>query len=205
MILNGEKFSIFLNCIPFMKFIKLLLAQLIALNSFGQDSTKEIRFTQVDWTLNVPFVSQVQCSILKDTIKQISPTYIKERVTIEKDIYNTCSIKVKPATPDSLKKMSDEAAFTLSKKIIALDFTQDESDLKFTDSASSFEIIDNVRFDIFYYKIKPLKQQRIYNVYWFYSKYDGHDINIDISYDDQNLKLGAYILAILRKSKFGKS
>ncbi len=188
---------------PFMTTIKILILQLIALATFGQDSTKEIRFSQIYWKLSVPPIANIRSSIIQDTITQISQKYIKERVTIEKNEYNNCSIKVKPSEPDSLKAMPDAEAWNQSKKIIALMYTQQGSDFKFIDSVSWFEIIDGVRFDIFFYKIKPAKYP-IFNIYVLYATNDLHDINIDILYDDSNIDLGNQFLEIVRRSKFGR-
>lgn len=188
---------------PFMTTIKLLILQLIAVTTFGQDSTKEISFSQIDWKLGVPIITNIRSSIKQDTANQISPTYIKERFIIEKDRYNTCSIKIKPSESDSLKAMPDAEAWEQSKKIIALTYSQQGSDIKFIDSVSSFEIIDGVRFDIFFYKIKPSKYSE-FNIYILHAKHDLHDINIDISYDDSNAELGKQFLEMLRNSKFEK-
>ncbi len=187
----------------FMKTFKLILLQLITLGSYGQNTTKEIKFTQINWTLSVPAIANVHSAIMQDTIIQISPSYIKERVTIEKDSYNTFSIKVRSSDPDSLKAMTDEEAFNQSNKIIALTFNRSGSDIKFIDSASSFDVIDGVRFDMFNYKIKPEKYP-MFNCYVAFGKYEGHDINIFISYDNINLDLGKYFLDILKQSRFGK-
>lgn len=186
-----------------MKTFKLIFLQLITLGTFGQDTTKEIKFSQINWTLSVPSITSVHSAIVQDTIKQISPSYIKERVTIEKDSYNTFSIKVKASEPDSLKAITDEEAFNQSKKIIALTYNQSGSDIKFIDSASSFDVIDGVRFDMFNYKIKPEKYP-MFNCYVAFGKYEGHDINIFISYENLNLYLGKYFFDILKQSRFGK-
>jgi hypothetical protein len=100
--------------------------------------------------------------------------------------------------------MPDAEAWNQSKKIIALTYTQQGSDVKFIDSLSSFEIIDGVRFDIFFYKIKPAKYST-FNIYELHAKNDLHDINIDISYDDSNIVLGNHFLEIVRGSKFGRN
>jgi hypothetical protein len=183
---------------------KILVLQLISLTIFGQDSIKGIQFSQIDWKLSVPLNANIHSSIRQDTIKQIASNYVKERVIIEKDKYNTCSIKVKPSEPDSLKAMPDAEAWEQSKKIIALTYTQRDSETKFLDSVSSFEVIDGVQFDIFFYKIKPANYS-IFNVYIFHAKYDLHDINIDFSYDDSNLDLGKQFLEIIRSSKFDRN
>lgn len=186
-----------------MKTFKLIFLQLITLGTFGQDTTKEIKFSQINWTLSVPSITSVHSAIVQDTIKQISPSYIKERVTIEKDSYNTFSIKVKASEPDSLKAITAEEAFNQSKKIIALTYNQSGSDIKFIDSASSFDVIDGVRFDMFNYKIKPEKYP-MFNCYVAFGKYEGPDINIFISYENLNLYLGKYFFDILKQSRFGK-
>ena len=188
---------------PFMKTFKLILLQLITLGAFGQDTTKEIKFTQINWTLRVPSIANVHSAMVQDTIIQIPPSYIKESVTIEKNSYNTFSIKVKSSETDSLKAMTDQEAFNQSKIIIALTYNQSGSDIKFIDSSSSFDVIDGVRFDIFNYKIKP-KKYPMYNCYVAFGKYEGHDINIFISYENLNLDLGKYFFDILKQSRFGK-
>ena len=188
---------------PFMTTIKILILQLICLVTFGQDSTKQIQFSQIEWKLSVPAIKNIRSSITQDTITQISPTYIKERVNIEKNEYNNCLIKVKPSEPNSLKAMPDAEAWNQSKKIIAFTYTQQGSDVKFIDTVSSFEIIDGVRFDIFFYKIKPTKYTTI-NIYILHATNDLHDINIDISYDDSNIVLGNQFLEIIRRSKFDR-
>jgi hypothetical protein len=141
---------------------------------------------------------------MQDTIEEISPTYIKEHVVIQKDKYNTCSIKIKPSEPDSLKAMPDLKAWEQSKKIIALTYAQRDSKTKFLDSASSFEVIDGVQFDIFFYKIKSANYPT-FNIYLLHAKHNLHDINIEVSYDDSDIDLGKQFLEIIRRSKFDRN
>lgn len=188
----------------FMTTIKILLLQLIAVAALGQHSETEIKLSQIHWRLIVPENANIRTSIRQDTIDYISPTYIKERVIFEKDRYNICSIKIKPCEPDSLKAMSDADAWEQSKKIIVFTYVRQNSETKFLDSVSSSELFGGVRFDIFFYKIKPAKSP-IFNVYLLRARHNLHDINIDISYDDSNAELGKQFLEMLRKSKFEKA
>ena len=149
----------------------------------------------------MPEIAGVHSFIDQDTLKQISPNYIKESLAIEKDKYNTCSIKIKPTEPDSLKSIPDVEAWNQSKKLIALMYTQKGSDILFIDSLSSVEVIDRVKFDIFFYKIKPANYP-LFNVYMLHASYDSHDINIHISFDDSSISLGKQFMEIIRRSKF---
>lgn len=196
-----------------MRHFKLLLLLFSFSGCKGQDTLKEYKFPQVNWTLRIPEKSNLLDSAQFDTISRkavnaINKTYeadfdfkeVTPLFTIRQGQFNLLGSTINLF--DTTLGMTWEKSYAFSKQMIMQVINDQSPAVKIIDTLSSFELIDGLRFEKLYLKTFYPDQKLTMNTYWFYRKQNKYDFSINISYTDE--KIGKEFLNLVKTSKFDK-
>lgn len=175
----------------------------------GQDKTKELKFSQVGWTLNIPEKSDLLSTDQFDSLQ--NATKNKTNLNLElsqsevlfiirKDTYNFFGSSV--TAFDTINFKNWESSYSYYKEIVVDLIKSKEPLIILLDTASSTENIDGLIFQKFYTKTSYPKQNLILENYWYYKKQGDLEFSINITFD--NSDIGNNYLTLLRASKFDK-
>ena len=197
----------------FMKHFKLIFFIFVFANCKGQETLKEYKFPQVDWTLKIPAKSKFLDSAQFDTISRkavnaISKTYgidfsfkdVQSLFTIRQGNYNLFGSTINLF--DTTLNMSWEDSYQMSKQMLFKVIEEQTQQVKIIDSLSGYIIVDGIRFEKLYLKTFYPNQKLTMNTIWFYRKQNEYDFSINISYTDENM--GKDYLDIFTNSTFVK-
>ena len=197
----------------FMRHFKLIIILFAFASCKGQDTLKEYKFPQVDWTLRIPVKSNFLDSAQFDTISKkavnaINQTYeadfsfndVKSLFTIRQGQFNLIGSTINLF--DTTLGITWEQSYAASKQMIMQVINEQAPAVKIIDTLTSYELIDGLRFEKLYLKTLYPDQKLTMNTYWFYRKQNKYDFSINISYTDESI--GKQFLDLLRTSKFDK-
>jgi len=191
------------------KNILLIFCGFIFFSCKGQDKTKELKFTQVGWTLPIPensdFLSPTQFDSLQTATKkktnldfELSESEVL--FLIRKDAYNYFGSSITAFDTTNFKTW--ESAYSFEKKTVVDIIKSNEPLILLLDSASSTENIDGLIFQKFYMKTSYPRQNLILENYWYYRQQDNLEFSINVTFNNKDI--GNNYLTLLRASKFDK-
>ena len=187
----------------------LVLCVFIFYSCKGQDKTKELKFTQVGWTLPIPensdFLSATQFDSLQTATKKktdLNFELSKSEVlfVIRKDAYNYFGSSITAFDTTNFKTW--ESAYSYEKKMVVDLIKSKEPLILLLDSASSIENIDGLIFQKFYMKTSYPRQNLILENYWYYRQQENLEFSINVTFNNKDI--GNSYLTLLRASKFDK-
>jgi hypothetical protein len=176
----------------------------------AQDSTKQLYFPQVNWTLSFPDNSKLFSWQQIDSFQSATANKIRSRDYIftaqevlflfKSDGNNFFGSTITPF--DSLNFKTWQSSYSYAKQT-ALDLIQSmKSIVTLKDTTTSTEIINGVLFQKFFMRTEHPKIKTIRDSYWYYTENKGVELSINISFTDSII--GNKYLSVLRTSKFGK-
>jgi hypothetical protein len=199
----------------FMKHFSSLLIILTFCACKAQTSTKQLRITEIGWTLQIPtdanFLNSSQFDTLqRKVIKSVNDAYdvssdeefkkVRALFTIRKGQFNFINSSINHY--DSALSDTWQNAYAKSKDMLFDLLEKQKPELQVIDTSTSVEIIDGLEFEKLYIKTFYPRQKLTMFSYWFYRKHDNYDFSVNISYIDEFI--GKQYLEILRSSKFDK-
>lgn len=179
----------------------------------GQDTARQVFFSEVGWRLTVNPSKFADTSLFNsvaqkangainntfgtdvDLLKQIHPLF-----TIIDGNYNIFGSTINLF--DSSLFRSWELSYEASKQMILNVLENQAPAVQILDTLSGQEIVDGLKFERFYLKTFYPGQKLTMNTYWFYRKQNQYDFSVNISYTDP--QKGQMFLDVFRKSRFIK-
>jgi len=175
----------------------------------AQDKTKELKFSQLGWTLIVPensaFVSATQFDSLKsETEKKVNQSLELSQPNvlfiIRKNIYNLFGSTI--TALDTTKFKTWQSSYDNQKKLVIDIIESKKPSISLLDTASSTENIDGLTFQKFYIKTSYPEVNLTLENYWYYRMQKGVELSINITFNDK--ETGNGYLSLLRASRFNK-
>ena len=176
----------------------------------GQDTTKQLRFPQVGWTLSFPENSELLSWQQIDSFQNANANKIKSRdylfttqevlFLLNNDKNNFFGSTITPFDSSIFKDW--QSSYSYAKQTVLNIIQSKKSVITLVDTATSAESIDGVTFQIFFMRAKYPGQQIIRDNYWYYREDKGIEHSINISFADSII--GNKYLSVLRESKFDK-
>jgi hypothetical protein len=198
-----------------MQFSKNTLALILVMFIIGctaaQKKTKQYKFSEVGWTIEVPGTFEVMDSSQSKKTqdrgrKAIEDTYdtpldfssTRTLITLSGGRFNTLYATVTPFDP-SVDGEWNEACEGL--KQILMETFSSQAPTAVIDTSSSVEEIDKLKFDRFYMKI-TLPNKLVLHSFLYSRLHRGYDFGINFTYTDE--KIGKQMKEIIVTSRFDK-